>query len=145
MPPFVLVLCSVDVFVDPVSGKITPGPFAMPAARAVKRLIAGVVEAAFAGLDWGLTVRFGASGRMADRDPLGIGFEPASHTRCSFRFRPAPALAAGGVLRLLSDPRNFSARPLYLGKRLLMTIFALGLSPISGGRWERCWVGGVAG
>src|SRR5262249_18801421 len=62
-----------------VCGKIALSPFAMSAARAVKRLIAGVVEAAFAWLDLGLTVRFGASGRTANRDPLGIGFEPASH------------------------------------------------------------------
>src|SRR6516165_7482764 len=111
MPPFVLVLCSVDVFVDPVSGKITPGPFAMTAARAAKRLIAGVVEAAFAGLDLGLTVRFGASGRMANRDRRGIGFEPASHRRCSFRLCPLPLLRQG-VLRFAFHRRElFSARP----------------------------------
>src|SRR5215472_10583381 len=115
MPPFVLVLCSVAVFVDPVCGKITLGPFAMPAARAVKRLIAGVVETAFAGLDLGLTVRFGASGRMANRDPLGIGFESASHRRCSFRFCPLPLLRQG-VLRCASIaancfPRAFSPKP----------------------------------
>src|SRR5215472_13635553 len=111
MPPFVLVLCSVAVFVDPVCGKITLGPFAMAAARAVERLIAGVVEAAFAGLDLGLTVQFGASGRTANRDPLGIGFEPASHRRCSFRLCPLPLLRQG-VLRLLSHRRElFSAQP----------------------------------
>jgi hypothetical protein len=93
MPPFVLVLCSVAVFVDPVCGKISLGLFAMLAARAVKRLIAGVVESAFAGLDLGLTVRFGASARLADRDPLGIGFEPASDS--CFLLAPASALAAG--------------------------------------------------
>ena len=70
MPPFVLVLCSVAIFVDPVCGKITLGRFAVPAARAVKRLIARVVEAAFAGVDLGLTIRLGASGRMANRDPI---------------------------------------------------------------------------
>src|SRR5215472_19086987 len=101
MPPFVLVLCLVAVFVEPVRGKITLGPFAMSTARAVKRLIAGIVEAAFAGLDLGLTVRFGASGRMANRDPLGIGFEPSSHRRCSFRLCPLPLLRQG-VLRFAS-------------------------------------------
>jgi hypothetical protein len=59
----------------PVCGKISLGLFAMPAARAVKRLIAGVIEAAFIGVDLGLTIRLGASGRMANLDPLGIGID----------------------------------------------------------------------
>ena len=112
MPPFVVVLCSVAVFVDPVCGKITLGPFAVPAARAVKRLIAGVVEAAFAGLDLGLTVRFGASGRMANRDPLGIGFELASHSRCSFRLCPLPLLRQGVLRFALIATELFPRRPL---------------------------------
>jgi hypothetical protein len=51
-----------------------------------------VTEAAFTALDLALTVRFTASGRMANRDPLGIDFEPASHRRCFFRLCPLPLL-----------------------------------------------------
>src|SRR2546427_12199738 len=83
----------------------------MPAAGAVKRLIAGVVEAAFAGVDLGLTIRFGAFGRMADRDPLGIGFEPASHSYCLLWSSPASALAAGRRCACLLTRATFSARP----------------------------------
>src|SRR5260370_31642895 len=83
----------------------------MSAARAVQALVAGVVEAAFAGVDLGLTIRLGASGRMANRDPLGIGFEPASHSCCLLASSPASALAAGRAAFCFDYPATFSARP----------------------------------
>src|SRR6516165_6708907 len=109
----VLPFRSVAVFIDPVCGEISLGLFAMPAARAVKRLIAGVGEAAFAGIDLGLTIRSGAPGWMANRDPLGIDFEPVSHSVLPpIGLRPLPLLRQG-VLRFPSR-ELFSARPLYL-------------------------------
>src|SRR5713101_6243124 len=95
----------------PVCGKITLGLFAMSAARAVQGLVAGVVEAAFAGVDLGLTIRLGASGRMPDCDPLGIGFEPASHSCCLLASSPASALAAGRTAFCFDYRATFSARP----------------------------------
>src|SRR5229473_5475716 len=83
----------------------------MSAARAVQGLVAGVVEAAFAGVDLGLTIRLGASGRMANRDPLGIGFEPALHSCCLLASSPASALAAGRAALWFDYRATFSARP----------------------------------
>jgi hypothetical protein len=82
-----------------VSGKITRGLLAMSAAGAIQGLAAGIVETAFAGVNMGLTIRLGAFGRMVDRDPLGIGCEPASHSLLPpFGLRPLP-LWRQGVLR----------------------------------------------
>src|SRR5229473_441008 len=94
----------------------------MSAARAVQGLVAGVVEAAFAGVDLGLTIRLGASGRMANRDPLGIGFEPALHSCCLLASSPASALAAGRAALWFDYPRN---------------IFRAALSPETGGPARR--------
>ena len=85
----------------------------MTATRAVKGLIAGVVEAAFAGVDLGLTIRRGASGRMPDCDPLGIGFEPASHSVLPpFRLRPLPLLRQGVLCFALITAQLFPRGPL---------------------------------
>jgi hypothetical protein len=90
----VLPCCSVTVFVDPLCAKNHAPRFRHVRSESRKRLIAGVIEAAFAGVDLGLT-RLGASGRMANRDPLGIGFEAASHSRCSLCLCPLPLLRQG--------------------------------------------------
>jgi hypothetical protein len=84
----------------------------MSAAGAVKGLIAGVVETAFAGVNVGLTIRLGAFGRMVDRDPLGIGCEPALHSCCSFRLRPLPPWRQGVLPFALIGAQLFPRRPL---------------------------------
>src|SRR6266851_9809013 len=84
----------------------------MPAARAVKGLVAGVVEAAFAGVDLGLTIRLGASGRMPDCDPLGIGSEPALHSCGLLASSPASALAAGRAAFCFNYRATFPRGPL---------------------------------
>jgi hypothetical protein len=84
----------------------------MSAATAIKRLITGVVEAAFAGIDLGLTIRLASFGRIRDRDPPGIGFEPASHI-VLFLLPPASALAAGrAALDFHDRPQLFRRGPL---------------------------------
>jgi hypothetical protein len=84
---------SEPVFVDPVRVEVVFGLFPMAAMSAVQGLIVGVIEGAVAGVDFGLAVGLGAPGRIPDGDPLGIGFEPASHGL--FLPSPASALAAG--------------------------------------------------
>jgi hypothetical protein len=102
-------LCLLEtVFVDPVGVEIAFGHIAMTAASAVKRLVAGVVEGSFARLDFRLAVGLGASGRIPNGDPLGIGFEPASHNL--FLLSPASRHRAGRAALSLSFPRNLSAR-----------------------------------
>jgi hypothetical protein len=84
---------SESVFVDPVSVEVAFGLYPMTATSAVQCLIVGVVEGAVSGVDFGLAVGLGAPGRIPGGDPLGIGFEPASHRL--FLPSPASALAAG--------------------------------------------------
>src|SRR6516164_10810776 len=99
--------CESDsVFVDPMGVEVAFGLFPMTATNAEQGLIVGVVECSIAGIDLGLAVGLGAPCRIPGGDPLGISFEPASHSRCSFRLRPLPHLRQG-VLRLLCLLRNF--------------------------------------
>jgi hypothetical protein len=102
---------SESVFVDPVSVEVAFGLFPMTATNAVQCLIVGVVEGAVSGVDFGLAVGLGAPGRIPGGDPLGIGFESASHSCCSFGVCPLPLLRQG-VLRFGFDCYGtFSAPP----------------------------------
>src|SRR6266851_8996251 len=105
----------------------------MSAARAVKGLIAGVVEAAF-GVDLGLTIGLGASGRMPNRYPLGIGFEPASHSCCLLSRSPASALAAGRAAFCFDYRATFSARPSHRIWRAVRRCFVDALAERAAGR-----------
>src|SRR6516225_2406166 len=96
---------SESVFVDPMGVEVAFGLFPMTATNAEQGLIVGVVECSLAGIDFGLAVGLGAPGRIPDSDPLGIGFEPASHRL----FLPSPASASCGraCCALLSITANF--------------------------------------
>jgi len=95
-----------------MSVEVAFGLFPMTATSAVQGLIVGVVEGTLSGVDFGLAVGLGAPGRIPGGDPLGIGFEPASHRRCSFRLCPLPLLRQG-VLRFALIARElFPRRPL---------------------------------
>jgi hypothetical protein len=97
---------SIAVFVDPVGCEIAFGLFPMTATGAVEGSIARVTKGAVASADWGLAIRLGALGRIPDGDPLGIAFEPTSHS--CFSFRPLPLLRQG-VLCLIPAPIFFRA------------------------------------
>jgi hypothetical protein len=62
------------VFVDPVGVEVAFSLFGVTATSAVEGLVAGVVERSLAGIDYRLAIRLGASRRILDGDPLGIGF-----------------------------------------------------------------------
>jgi hypothetical protein len=89
-----------SVFVNPVGVEIAFSLFPVTATSAVQGLIVGVVEGERAGIDLRVAVEFGASGRIPDGDPPGIGFEPASH--CLLLLSPALALAAGHAVLLIA-------------------------------------------
>src|SRR5271156_3959670 len=103
-------LISESVFVDPVGVEIAFGLFAVTPTSAVNGLVAGVVERSLAGIDFRLAIRLGTSRRIPDGDPLGIAFEPASHS--CFSFRPLPVHRAGRAALCLHSRATFSRGPL---------------------------------